>query len=166
MTEYDFPLGIFPADCQCAAIKDSRKLIKALVHSGWRGTLKEVIPKTILEFLLRGSRIQDIQIVLGPMLLKENFEIKNDYIDDFREYMKSLEIEEHVIEYNYERDSYNINLLAIIIQQLRNIGIEEENIDTSIVDDTYSAVDKDGNLKYHSYRRDKGDFRIVCSSNR
>lgn len=162
LTEYDFPLGIFPADCQCAAIKDSRKLIKALVHSGWRGTLKEVIPKTILEFLLRGSRIQDIQIVLGPMLLKENFEIKNDYIDDFREYMKSLEIEEHVIEYNYERDSYNINLLAIIIQQLRNIGIEEENIDTSIVDDTYSAVDKDGNLKYHSYRRDKGDFRNIC----
>ena len=160
ITEYDFPLGIFPADCQCAAIKDSRKSIKALVHSGWRGTIKEIIPKTILQFLLRGSKIQDIQVILGPMLLKENFEIKNDYINDFREYLKSLEIEEHVIEYNYERDSYNINLLAIITQQLKNIGIR--NIDTSLVEDTYSAVDEYGNLKYHSYRRDKDDFRNIC----
>ena len=162
ITEYDFPMGIFPADCQCAAIKDSRKSIKALVHSGWRGTLKEIIPKTILELLLRGSKIQDIQVILGPMLLKQNFEIKNDYINDFREYLKSLEIEEHVIEYNYERDSYNINLLAIITQQLKNIGIREENIDTSLVEDTYSAVDEYGNLKYHSYRRDKDDFRNIC----
>lgn len=162
ITEYDFILSIFPADCQSAAIYDYKKRIKALVHSGWRGCLKEIIPKTILEFLLRGSKIENIRVILGPMLLKQNFEIKNDYIDDFREYIKSLKAEKNIINYNIERDSYNIDLLSIISQQLRNVGIREQNIETSLVEDTYSAVDEYGNLKYHSYRRDKDNFRNIC----
>lgn len=162
ITEYDFVLSVFPADCQVAAIIDYKKKIKALVHSGWRGAIREVIPKTILEFLLRGSKIENIQVTLGPMLLKENFEIKNDYINHFRHYIKELKAEKNIINYNIERDSYNIDLLSIIIKQLKNIGIEEENIDISLVEDTYSAVDKYHNLKYHSYRRDKDDFRNIC----
>ena len=124
--------------------------------------MKEIIPKTILEFLLRGSKIENIRVILGPMLLKQNFEIKNDYIDDFREYIKSLKAEKNIINYNIERDSYNIDLLSIISQQLRNVGIREQNIETSLVEDTYSAVDEYGNLKYHSYRRDKDNFRNIC----
>ena len=162
ITEYDFGLSVFPADCQCVAIKDNRKSIKALVHSGWRGTLKEVIPKTILELLLRGSKIQDIQVVLGPMLLKRNFEIKDDYINDFREYIKELGAEKKIISYNIAKDSYNIDLLEIILKQLKNIGILEGNINLSSVEDTYSSVDEYGNIKYHSYRRDKNEFRNIC----
>lgn len=162
ITEYDFGLSVFPADCQCVAIKDNRKSIKALVHSGWRGTLKEVIPKTILELLLRGSKIQDIQVVLGPMLLKQNFEIKDDYINDFREYIKELGAEKKIISYNIAKDSYNIDLLEIILKQLKNIGILEGNINLSSVEDTYSSVDEYGNIKYHSYRRDKNEFRNIC----
>ena len=162
ITEYDFGLSVFPADCQCVAIKDNRKSIKALVHSGWRGTLKEVIPKTILELLLRGSKIQDIQVVLGPMLLKQNFEIKDDYINDFREYIKELGAEKKIISYNIAKDCYNIDLLEIILKQLKNIGILEGNINLSSVEDTYSSVDEYGNIKYHSYRRDKNEFRNIC----
>ena len=76
--------------------------------------------------------------------------------------MKSLKVEKNIINYNIERDSYNIDLLEIILQQLRNMSIKEENIDISIVEDTYSAVDKYHNLRYHSYRRDKDDFRNIC----
>ena len=164
ITEYDFSISVFPADCQCAAIYDYKKQIKALVHSGWRGCLKEIIPKTILEFLLRGSKIDDIKVILGPMLLKQNFEIKDNYINDFRNYMKSLKAEtkNKIIEYSIERDCYNIDLLEIILKQLKNIGILERNIDLSNVEDTYSAVDKAGNLKYRSYRRDKDNFRNIC----
>lgn len=162
ITEYDFVLSVFPADCQCAAIYDSKKRIKALVHSGWRSSLKEIIPKTILEFLLRGSKIENIRVILGPMLLKQNFEIKEDHINDFREYIKVLKSEKKIISYNIVKACYNIDLLEIILQQLRNIGIREENIDISLVEDTYSAVDKYHNLKYHSYRRDKDDFRNIC----
>ena len=162
ITEYDFGLSVFPADCQCAAIYDSKKRIKALVHSGWRSSLKEIIPKTILEFLLRGSKIENIRVILGQMLLKEHFEIKEDYINDFREYIKFLKSEKKIISYNIVKACYNIDLLEIILQQLRNIGIREQNINLSLVEDTYSAVDKYHNLKYHSYRRDKNDFRNIC----
>ena len=160
ITEYDFSLSIFPADCQSAAIYDYKKEIKALVHSGWRGCLKEIIPKTILEFLLRGSKIENIRVILGPMLLKEHFEIKGDHINDFREYIKGLKSEKKIISYNVVKDCYNIDLFEIILQQLKNIGIR--NIDTSLVEDTYSAVDDRNNLRYHSYRRDKDDFRNIC----
>ena len=164
ITEYDFSISVFPADCQCAAIYDYKKQIKALVHSGWRGCLKEIIPKTILEFLLRGSKIDDINVILGPMLLKQNFEIKDNYINDFRDYMKSLKVEtkNKIIEYSIERDCYNIDLLEIILQQLKNIGIREQNINLSLVEDTYSSVDNYHNLKYRSYRRDKDNFRNIC----
>lgn len=162
ITEYDFSLSIFPADCQSAAIYDYKKEIKAIVHSGWRGCLKEIIPKTILEFLLRGSKIENIRVILGPMLLKDNFEIKNDYINHFRHYIKELRAEKNIINYNIEKDSYNIDLLSIIIQQLKNIGILERNINLSSVEDTYSAVDEYGNLKYHSYRRERNEFRNIC----
>ena len=162
ITEYDFSLSIFPADCQSAAIYDYKKEIKALVHSGWRGCLKEIIPKTILEFLLRGSKIENIRVILGPMLLKEHFEIKGDHINDFREYIKGLKSEKKIISYNIAKDCYNIDLLEIILHQLKNIGIREQNINLSLVEDTYSAVDKDHNLKYRSYRRDKDDFRNIC----
>lgn len=162
ITEYDFSISVFPADCQCAAIYDSKKRIKGLVHSGWRGALKEIIPKTILEFLLRGSKIDDIKVILGPMLLKQNFEIKDDYINDFREYVKELRAEKKIISYNIAKDCYNIDLLEIILHQLKNIGIREQNINLSLVEDTYSAVDKYHNLKYRSYRRDKDDFRNIC----
>lgn len=162
ITEYNFVISVFPADCQSAAIYDSKKGIKALVHSGWRGCLKEIIPKTILEFLLRGSKIENIRVILGPMLLKQNFEIKNDSINHFREYIKILKSEKNIIEYNIAKDCYNINLLEIILHQLKNIGIREQNINLSLVEDTYSAVDKYHNLKYRSYRRDKDDFRNIC----
>ena len=162
ITEYDFSISVFPADCQCAAIYDSKKRIKGLVHSGWRGALKEIIPKTILEFLLRGSKIDDIKVILGPMLLKQNFEIKDDYINDFREYVKELRAEKKIISYNIAKDCYNIDLLEIILHQLKNIDIREQNINLSLVEDTYSAVDKYHNLKYRSYRRDKDDFRNIC----
>ena len=160
--EYDFSLSIFPADCQSAAIYDYKKKIKALVHSGWRGCLKEIIPKTILEFLLRGSKIENIRVILGPMLLKEHFEIKGDHINDFREYIKGLKSEKKIISYNIAKDCYNIDLLEIILHQLKNIGIRKQNINLSLVEDTYSAVDKYQNLKYRSYRRDKDDFRNIC----
>ena len=162
ITEYDFSISVFPADCQSAAIYDYKKQIKALVHSGWRGTLKEIIPKTILEFLLRGSKIENIRVILGPMLLKEHFEIKGDHINDFREYIKGLKSEKKIISYNIAKDCYNIDLLEIILHQLKNIGIREQNINLSLVEDTYSAVDKYHNLKYRSYRRDKDDFRNIC----
>lgn len=162
ITEYDFSLSIFPADCQSAAIYDYKKKIKALVHSGWRGCLKEIIPKTILEFLLRGSKIENIRVILGPMLLKEHFEIKGDHINDFREYIKGLKSEKKIISHNIAKDCYNIDLLEIILHQLKNIGIRKQNINLSLVEDTYSAVDKYQNLKYRSYRRDKDDFRNIC----
>ncbi|MBF0989658.1 MAG: polyphenol oxidase family protein [Clostridiales bacterium] len=162
ITEYNFVLSVFPADCQSAAIYDYKKKIKALVHSGWRGCLKEIIPKTILEFLLRGSKIENIRVILGPMLLKEHFEIKGDHINDFREYIKGLKSEKKIISYNIAKDCYNINLLEIILHQLKNIGIRKQNINLSLVEDTYSAVDKYQNLKYRSYRRDKDDFRNIC----
>lgn len=124
--------------------------------------MKEIIPKTILEFLLRGSKIENIRVILGPMLLKEHFEIKGDHINDFREYIKGLKSEKKIISYNIAKDCYNIDLLEIILHQLKNIGIREQNINLSLVEDTYSAVDKYHNLKYRSYRRDKDDFRNIC----
>lgn len=162
ITEYDFPIGIFPADCECVALIDEKKGIKSLVHSGWRGTLSEILPKTINEMLRRGSKVSDILVIMGPSISKENFEIGEDVIGDFKEYLRKNGIlEEYLISYDSEIQKYHIDVNGIIIKQLFKVGININNILFNEWD-TFSYKDGEGRYNFHSYRREKSDYRNIC----
>ena len=52
--------------------------------------------------------------------------------------------------------------IAKIRRAMEKGGISSNVSNLSLVEDTYSAVDDRNNLRYHSYRRDKDDFRNIC----
>lgn len=162
ITEYDFPIGIFPADCECVALIDKKKGIKSLVHSGWRGTLLQIVPKTISEMLRRGSEVSDILVIMGPSISKKNFEIGEDIIGDFKEYLRKNGIlEEYLISYDSGIQKYHVDVNGIIIKQLFETGININNIIFNEYD-TFSSIDEEGKYNFNSYRREKDDKRNVC----
>lgn len=162
VTGLDLPLAIFPADCTCVGFWDPRKYVKALAHSGWRGTLDKVVPKTIEKMIELGSNPNDILVVMGPSIGKKNLQIGEDCILMFKKYALENKIqEEYAISYNEERGKYNIDISFLILDQLLKAGVDIKNIIFNEYD-TFSSLDEEGRYNFHSYRREKSDYRNAC----
>ena len=162
VTRVDLSLAIFPADCTCIGLWDPQKKVKALAHSGWRGTLDKVVPKTIEKMIELGSNPNDILVVMGPSIGKKNLQIGEDCILMFKKYALENKIqEEYAISYNEERGKYNIDISFLILDQLLSSGINITNIVFNEYD-TFSSLDEEWNYMFHSYRREKGDYRNIC----
>ncbi|MDL5047228.1 polyphenol oxidase family protein [Oscillatoria amoena NRMC-F 0135] len=70
------PIGIHVADCCPVFIHDSRTPSIGLVHSGKRGTLLDITGKTVDKMFSEfGCAPDDLTVVLGPCIRKENYEM-------------------------------------------------------------------------------------------
>lgn len=141
------------ADCTPILLFDPTKRVQGNIHSGWKGTLKEIggeaVDKMVKE---HGSNPQDIIVILGPAIGKDDFEVDIDVMELFRD------------KFSYHNDlisrknemKYLIDLQEIIIRTLENKGIDKENI-YSVDISTFS------DSRFHSFRRDKEDFgQMAC----
>ena len=147
-----------PADCMAIGIFDIKRKSKALLHSGWKGTLGEIVIKGINLFKVKGSNLLDLKVIIGPSISKENFIVKDDIINLFNEYIEETLGEKKEIYISRQgKGSYNVDLRKMLIRTLYNRGIKEEQI-LAIKEDTYSAKENQ-KFVYHSYRRDKGAAR-------
>ena len=62
-------LTIQVADCQAVLLYDPRKRVAANVHSGWRGSIRNIIAGTIQTMTDRfGCRSRDLMAAVGPSL--------------------------------------------------------------------------------------------------
>jgi polyphenol oxidase len=60
-------LSVRTADCLPILMADTRNHAVAAVHAGWRGTLLEIVPKTIVAMGRQfGTRPDDLVIAIGP----------------------------------------------------------------------------------------------------
>ena len=66
-TEKDVPLVIRTADCAPILIHDPKKNILALVHAGRKGSVLEIVSKTIAKM---GSNPKDLLVKIGPCIDK------------------------------------------------------------------------------------------------
>ena len=56
------------ADCTPALIADGKTGQVGAIHAGWRGTATKIVPQAIARLRDRGSRLQDLRVVLGPAI--------------------------------------------------------------------------------------------------
>ena len=82
----DIMLCTTSADCTSLFIYDDNKKVVADVHSGWRGTLKQIGKKVVEKMIVEyGCKPEDIICCIGPCIKKCHFEVDEDVMELFKE---------------------------------------------------------------------------------
>ena len=132
-------VAVRSADCVPVLLADRRKTVVAAIHSGWRGTVAEVVPATVAT-LAREAGISPHTLVaaIGPCIEWERFEVGPEVAAKFPP------------QFVHRRGSerHRVDLVATIREQLQACGVRSDSIER-VGGCTYSDP-----TRYFSYRRD------------
>lgn len=110
-------------DCNSIFIIDTKNKIIGNIHSGWKGTLHSIITIAINQMKEKYNSVsKDIKIVFNPSIRECCFEVDNDVYDLFIKKYKDKSY------YQKVGNKYLINLVKIIKDDAKKLGIKEENI--------------------------------------
>ena len=138
------------ADCVPGCIFDSANEMISLVHSGWKGTLKNIVRKTVLKMIMLGSKKEDLKIFLGPSIRWCCYQVDETLSKKFNR--DSVRV---------KSQKYFIDLIKQITFDLKEISIPDKNLFIQS-DCTYE------NSNYHSFRRDgnlSGRMTLIAFKN-
>lgn len=135
-------LSLTVADCLPVFLYDSTKGNIGLVHAGWKGLAKNILALAVMKMIREfKSRPQDLLAGIGPGISSCHFEVKNDILEKFSEWLAQAQEKRG-------RKSF-LDLKKIAKLQLLKLGLREENIEIS-PECTFCLKDR-----YFSSRRDK-----------
>lgn len=142
-------LQIKTADCMPIFALDAKTNMIMAIHAGWRGVVGKIVERALDEMIKKGSRPSDVQVLIGPHIRKQSFEVDQPV---WVELVDAIPVEFHHESSRYyekiQGEKYKIDLEGIVKTQLRNKGVLELRIE-SLPADTMT------DLAWHSYRRDK-----------
>lgn len=131
------------ADCTPILIHDPVKNVIAAIHAGWRGTVSEIVLKTIRkmksDYLTEPN---DCKMYIGPCIGFDQFEVGDEVAAHFQGNLKRL---------NTSNGKYLVDLKTANKNQALLAGISENNIEVSEF-----CTFCEENL-FFSHRRDKGN---------
>jgi YfiH family protein len=82
------------ADCVPILLFDPRRPAIAAIHSGWRGTVQAIAPKTVTRLNeAYGSQASNIRAVIGPAISKENYRVGPEVLEQFQTLFGALDNE-------------------------------------------------------------------------
>jgi hypothetical protein len=131
-------LAISIADCVPIFIYDFKNKLAAGIHSGWRGSSKNILHKTLIKLNTEfNSSPENLVVYLGPSIRQNNYKVGKEVSDLFNEkYVK------------HQNGKLFLDVAGFNYDVLINFGVKKENIQSSGL--CTFAMD---NL-LHSYRRD------------
>ena len=113
-------LSVQVADCQAVVIHDPVAGVAANVHSGWRGSVANIVGKTVAEMQHRfGCRTENLVAGIGPSL--------GPCCAEFLHYR--TEIPPSL--WRYRVDDVHFDFWAMSVDQLKSAGVAGSNIDTA-----------------------------------
>ena len=131
--EKDISIAILTADCCPIFIFDNSNSFISCLHVGWKGCYKNIIQQAFKKIFNIQNKKEKINVIIGPCLGKNFFEVSNDFKNIFIDLSKDYS--------NFFYNSKNIktksffDMRSLIKYQIFNLGIT--NID-NINLDTYS----------------------------
>jgi len=137
-TQKNLGLAISSADCPAIFIYDPVQKVIAAVHSGWRGTEKKILKKTILQ-LKENFKSNPSYLIcyIGPAISQKNYGVGEDVASKFDD--------SFVIK---SKNKFYLDLAGANLQMLIESGVNENNIQVSgLCSFEYKDL-------LHSYRRD------------
>ncbi len=134
----DIWLAVNTADCLPILISSPEAI--AVVHAGWRGLQKELLPKTLL--MIMEEFAQDptkVFLSVGPCIRQYNYEVEESFATIFDDkFFKPSTKKGHLL----------MDLPAIARQQAKDVGV----LDLNIFD---CGIDTFSDKRFFSYRRSK-----------
>ena len=116
----NLPLLLKLADCQGVILFEPQKNILALVHSGWRGSVQNIIGKTVLALKDHyGLEPKNLLAAISPSL--------GPCCAEFKNYQEELPQDF----WPYKDDSNHFDFWAISQSQLQAAGLLAENIEVA-----------------------------------
>jgi hypothetical protein len=114
--------GVFPgvgiADCCPILLADPINQVAAAIHAGWKGTVKEIVRKTVEKMVNEyHSNPADMLAYIGPCIGQEYFEVGDEVADRFLPDVKEL-----------INGKYHIDLKLANALQLKEIGVKHIEI--------------------------------------
>jgi YfiH family protein len=131
-------LAISSADCTPVFIYDKKNRLIAGVHSGWRGTEKRILQKTLEKmFSDFGCSPENLFIYIGPSISQKNYEVGSEVANLFYE------------KYTRQRgNKFLLDVNSANYDMIIEAGVPVKNIENSNLC-SYEMKDL-----LHSYRRD------------
>lgn len=134
--------GVFPgvgvADCCPILLADPQKQISAAIHAGWKGTVKEIVRKTVQQMYLEfQSNPADILAYIGPCISQDFFEVGDEVAEQFSPEVK--------VKMNLK---FHVDLKKANAIQLQNAGVNQIEISP------YCTI-KNNDL-FFSFRKENG----------
>lgn len=143
--EPNIVLCSFTADCVPVIFYNNRNGLIGVIHSGWQGTVKEIIPKLFNHlFKIEQCDLSDFTVYIGAALSQEKFEVDEDVYLKF----KGLDYADDFMYYDYQTNKYHIDNQQTVKKQCELAGIPSDQI---FIDSTCTFLNPDG----FSYRQDK-----------
>jgi len=142
-------LVTYHADCVPVYFLEPKRQVIGLVHSGWKGTVKEIAKKMVGKMIDKFScNVKKIICVIGPCISKCCFKTDEDVYQEFLK-IKNLNSSKNIIK---KDDKYIIDLKDINKNILINSGILKENI---FISDLCTCCYKDLFFSHRALQTDK-----------
>jgi polyphenol oxidase len=137
-------LAVKTADCVPILLFDPVKKAIAAVHSGWRGTVQNIIGKTIKKMnQTYGTTPNELVAAIGPCISQKNYEVGQDVFEHFQKLFPETDT---VLYFKDTRKKKAfLNLTEANKRLLLESGMKEQNIECSNIctfstkEDLYSA---------------------------
>ena len=135
----DLILGVLTADC--APIVILGKKYFGIIHAGWKGAFSGIIENAINLFFKKGEFEKDIFVDVGPHLKKNSFEVKKDFLVNF----KKQEVNSDKYISSIKKKLY-FNFSLLITDKIINCGVRDFNISKI---DTYQNSNDFFSFRYY-----------------
>lgn len=135
-------LAVSIADCTPVLIHDEKENAIAAIHAGWKGTVGEIVSKTLFKMQEHfGTTGENCKAYIGACIGYENFEVGDEVAAHFDQTLKR---------FDKQKQKWFVDLKRANQKQLLDFGIHSENIEIS----TYCTVQN--NDLFFSHRKEKG----------
>lgn len=139
-------LAVSIADCVPILLFDTENKVIASVHSGWRGTEKGILSRTLLTLKNKfGTRPENIMAYIGPSICSNHYEVGSEVAAKFdKKYLRE------------DRGKMFLDVALVNMDMLIDFGVPVDNIEKSNL-----CTFEENYL--HSYRRDgKNSGRMLA----
>lgn len=121
------------ADCVPLFFADPKQKIVASSHSGWKGTVGQIGPKTVRAMGERfGCKPEHLICLIGPSICQDCYEVSEDVAVQFQALYTKIELSE-ILSSGKIPGKFQLDLWAACYHSLKKAGVLPEHIQVSRV---------------------------------